>query len=111
MKLGKHFCVQSKYNDSIPVFVECKKDSESTGKNGTQVKPVLLAVDIFAVHSKQSAQIQIPPGSNHSQSLLVGNFAALWFAAPKFLVIKVFEEQFKGMLCPLKETSFFIGLI
>ena len=49
VKLGKHFGVQSKYSDSSPGFVECQKDSESTGENGTQVKPVLLAVKIFAV--------------------------------------------------------------
>ena len=49
VKLGKHFGVQSKYSDSLPAFVDCQKDSESTGENGTQVKPVLLAVEIFAV--------------------------------------------------------------
>ena len=50
VKLGKHFGVQSKYSDSLPAFVDCQKDSESTGENGTQVKPVLLAVEIFAVY-------------------------------------------------------------
>ena len=50
VKLGKHFEVQSKYSDSLPAFVDCQKDSESTGENGTQIKPVLLAVEIFAVH-------------------------------------------------------------
>ena len=49
VELGKHFGVQSKYSDSLPAFVDCQKDSESTGENGTQVKPVLLAVEIFAV--------------------------------------------------------------
>ena len=49
VKLGKYFGVQSKYSDSLPASVDCQKDSESTGENGTQVKPVLLAVEIFAV--------------------------------------------------------------
>ena len=49
VKLGKHFEVQSKYSDSLPAFVDCQKDSESTGENGTQVKPVLLTAIIFAV--------------------------------------------------------------
>ena len=49
VKLGKHFGVQSKYSDSLPAFVDCQKDSESTGENGTQVKLVLLEVEIFAV--------------------------------------------------------------
>ena len=49
VKLGKHFGVQSKYSDSLPAFVDCQKDSECTGENGTQVKPVLLAVEIFIV--------------------------------------------------------------
>ena len=31
--------------------VDLQKDSESTGENGTQVKPVLLAAEIFAVHT------------------------------------------------------------
>ena len=51
VKLGKHFGVQLKYSDSLPAFVDCQKDSESTGENGTQVKPVLLAAEIFAVHT------------------------------------------------------------
>ena len=29
-KLGKHFGVQSKYNDSLPAFADCQKESEST---------------------------------------------------------------------------------
>ena len=49
VKFGKHFGVQSKYSDSLLASVDCQKDSESTGENGTQVKPVLLAVEIFAV--------------------------------------------------------------
>ena len=48
--MGKNFGVQLKYSDSLPAFVDCQKDSESTGENGTQVKPVLLAVEIFAVY-------------------------------------------------------------
>ena len=42
--------VQSKYSGSLPAVVDCQKDSGSTGENGTQVKPVLLAVKIFAVY-------------------------------------------------------------
>ena len=49
VKLGKDSGVQLKYSDSLLAFVDCQKDSESTGENGTQVKPVLLAVKIFAV--------------------------------------------------------------
>jgi hypothetical protein len=49
VRLEKHFGVQSKYSDSLSAFVDCQKDSESTGENSTQVKPVLLAVEIFAV--------------------------------------------------------------
>ena len=49
LKLGNHFGVQTKCSHSLPVFADCQKDSESTGENGTQVKPVLLAVEIFAV--------------------------------------------------------------
>ena len=41
--------LQSKYSGSIPAFVGCQKESETTGENGTQVKPVLLAAKIFAV--------------------------------------------------------------
>ena len=46
MKMG----LQSKYSGPLPTFVDCQKDSGSTGENGTQVKPVLLAVKIFAVY-------------------------------------------------------------
>ena len=49
VKLGNHFGVQSKHSHSLPVFADCQKDSESTGKNGTQVKPVILAIEIFPV--------------------------------------------------------------
>ena len=48
VRIGKRFDVQLNYSDSLPAFVDCQKDSESTGENGTQVKPVLLAVEIFA---------------------------------------------------------------
>ena len=53
VRLVKNFGVQSKYSDSLLSFVDCQKDIESTGENGTQVKPVLLAVEIFAVYVKQ----------------------------------------------------------
>ena len=52
VKLGKHFGVQLKYSDSLPAFVDCQKDSQTTVGNGTHVKPVLLAVKIFAVNRK-----------------------------------------------------------
>ena len=51
LKLGKHFGVQSKYSDSLPAFVDCQKDRENTGGNGTLVKPVLLTVEIFIVQA------------------------------------------------------------
>ena len=41
--------LQSKYSGPSPTFVDCQKDSQTTVGNGTQVKPVLLAVKIFAV--------------------------------------------------------------
>ena len=41
--------LQSKYSSPLPTFVDCQKDSQTTVGNGTQVKPVLLAVKIFAV--------------------------------------------------------------
>ena len=50
VKLGKHFDEQLKHNDSLPAYADHQKDIESTGENGTQVKPVLLAVEIFAVY-------------------------------------------------------------
>ena len=49
VKLGKDFGVQLKYSDSLPAFVDCQKDSERTGENGTQAKPVHLVVEIFSV--------------------------------------------------------------
>ena len=47
---GAEIGVQPKYSGSLPAVVDCQKDSGSTGENGTQVKPILLAVKIFAVH-------------------------------------------------------------
>ena len=41
--------LQSKYSGPLPTFVDCQKDSQTTVGNGTQIKPVLLAVKIFAV--------------------------------------------------------------
>ena len=43
--------LQSKYSGPSSTFVDCQKDSQTTVGNGTQVKPVLLAVKIFAVHA------------------------------------------------------------
>ena len=42
--------LQSKYSGSLPAFVGCQNGSGTTGENGTQVKPVLLAAKIFAVY-------------------------------------------------------------
>ena len=39
-------------------------------------------------HSNQLAWVRGGPGSNHSQSLTDGNFAALWPTDPKFLELK-----------------------
>ena len=39
-------------------------------------------------HLNQSAWIRVCPVSNHSQSLMAGNFAALWPTDPKFLELK-----------------------
>ena len=41
--------LQLKYSGSLPAFVDCQKDSGSAVEKRTQVKPVLLAVKIFAV--------------------------------------------------------------
>ena len=38
--------------------------------------------------SNQSARIRVVPGSNHSQSLMAGHFAALLPTDPKFLALK-----------------------
>ena len=43
--------LQSKYSGPAPTFVDCQKDSQTRVGNGTHVKPVLLAVKIFAVKS------------------------------------------------------------
>ena len=39
-------------------------------------------------HSNQSARVRGEPGSNHSQSLMASNFAALWSSDPKFSALK-----------------------
>ena len=39
-------------------------------------------------HLNRSARIRVGPGSNHSQSLMAGNFAALWPTDPKFSALK-----------------------
>ena len=51
LEMGTEIGLQSKYSGSLPTFVDCQKDSGTTGENGTQVKPVLLAVKIFAVYT------------------------------------------------------------
>ena len=53
VKIDKKMDIQSKYSGPSPTSVNCQKDSGSTGENGTQVKPVLLAVKIFAVWFKK----------------------------------------------------------
>ena len=42
-------CLQLKCSVSLPVVIDCQKDSGTTMENGTQVKPVLLTAIIFAV--------------------------------------------------------------
>ena len=42
-------CLQLKCSVSLPVVIDCQKDSGTTVENGTQVKPVLLTAIIFAV--------------------------------------------------------------
>ena len=39
-------------------------------------------------HSNHTAYIRERPGSNHSQSLMADNFAALWLTDPKFSAFK-----------------------
>ena len=39
-------------------------------------------------HSNQSARVRGGPGSNHSQTLMAGNFAALWPKDPTFSALK-----------------------
>ena len=46
MKIG----LQSIYSGPLSTFVDRQKDSQTTVGNGTQVKPVLLAVKIFALY-------------------------------------------------------------
>ena len=54
--------IQSEYSGSRPAVVDCQKDSGTTGENGTQVKPVLLAVKIFAVYVNEvNLSRQNPP--------------------------------------------------
>ena len=49
--------LQSKYSGPSPTFVDCQKDSQTTVGNGTHVKPVLLAVKIFAVHTQKNSNV------------------------------------------------------
>ena len=68
---------------------------ESVGQRATK----LLAVKVGGLkkksagrprpHSNQSARVRTPAPSNHSQSLMAGNFAGLWPADPKFSALKV----------------------
>ena len=46
--------LQSKYSCQSPAFVDCQKDSQTTVGNRTHVKPVLLAVKIFAVYISEA---------------------------------------------------------
>ena len=41
--------LRSKYSGLLHTFVDCQKDSQTTVGIGTHLKPVLLAVKIFAV--------------------------------------------------------------
>ena len=49
MKKVIRVSLQSKYSGPSPAFVDCQKDSQTTVRNGTHVKPVLLTVKIFIV--------------------------------------------------------------
>ena len=48
-KIRERFWCTVKVQWLTTSIFDCQKDSESTGENGTQVKPVLLALEIFAV--------------------------------------------------------------
>ena len=52
--------LQSKYSGPLPTFVDCQKDSQTTVGKGTQVKPVLLAVKIFAVYAPVQLRVIVP---------------------------------------------------
>ena len=52
-------CLQLKCSVSLPVVIDCQKDSGTTVENGTQVKPVLLTAIRFAV------QIQLILGTKN----------------------------------------------
>ena len=54
--------------------------------------------------SNHSARIRVVPGSNHSQSLKAGHFAALWHTDPKFLALKDLNP-FKTVLKFQKASS------
>ena len=49
-------CLQLKCSVSLPVVIDCQKDSGTTVENGTQVKPVLLTAIRFAVYLKIGRQ-------------------------------------------------------
>ena len=51
--------LQLKYSGSLPAFVGCQKDSGSTREKWTQVKPVLLTVNIFAVQDAESEGMEL----------------------------------------------------
>ena len=61
--------LQSKYSGPSPIFVDCQKDSQTTVGNGTHVKPVLLAVKIFAVH----CTLQYSPNDGEFFSIDLGS--------------------------------------
>ena len=73
--------------------------------------------------SNHLAQVRVVLGSNHSQSLMAGNFVALLTYRPQIFNIKrskpfvkvyqksMGQQHFKGGFCPLKMTSFSQGLL
>ena len=48
----------------------------------------MLSDSWIFVYLHHSAGVRFEPGQNHSQSLMAGNFAALWPTDPKFSAIK-----------------------
>ena len=66
-----------------------------------------MGLDVFHLNCVQShsAQVRVGPESNHSQSLMASNFAALSSTDPKFLALKdlnpfsaVFKVQEAGSI-------------
>ena len=59
-------------------------------------------------HSNQSARVRSGPGSNHSQTLMAGKFAALRPTDPKFLALK--DLNFFKKCTKNQEASSILGV-